>query len=187
MTYTNHNMFISSARPPTSPKRLPRARPRRTPRPRSVPSPHTCSSPKTGENGSRLRTLMLVSVSVQLCMLGVHVPIGYDAMTCIPLCASLSGGGRIRLWFSFRPGCPRIVSIHTNPSSHAYLPNDGLTSPPPSPTGEIGKLLGAKWKELDDSEKKVSHPSSHLTVTTKVVLTDVFVRPVALHRTSRTG
>jgi len=23
-----------------------------------------------------------------------------------------------------------------------------------SPTGEVGKLLGAKWKELDESEKK---------------------------------
>ena len=23
-------------------------------------------------------------------------------------------------------------------------------------TGEVGKLLGAKWKELDDEEKKVS-------------------------------
>jgi hypothetical protein len=28
------------------------------------------------------------------------------------------------------------------------------------PLGEVGKLLGAKWKELDDEEKKV--PSSHL-------------------------
>ena len=28
-------------------------------------------------------------------------------------------------------------------------------------TGEVGKLLGAKWKELDDSEKRVrSFPSS---------------------------
>jgi hypothetical protein len=25
-------------------------------------------------------------------------------------------------------------------------------------TGEVGKLLGAKWKELDDEEKKVCVP-----------------------------
>jgi len=28
------------------------------------------------------------------------------------------------------------------------------TDVPPSQTGEVGKLLGAKWKELDESEKK---------------------------------
>ena len=28
-------------------------------------------------------------------------------------------------------------------------------------TGEVGKLLGAKWKELDDEEKKVSDVYIH--------------------------
>lgn len=39
------------------------------------------------------------------------------------------------------------------------LSSSKISPPPPSIVsclGEVGKLLGAKWKELDESEKKVS-------------------------------
>lgn len=44
--------------------------------------------------------------------------------------------------------------------------------------GEVGKLLGAKWKELDDSEKKVRLTHTTWILTPPILLISV---DVALH------
>lgn len=64
------------------------------------------------------------------------------------ICSSVRTGGRGSRLKTLTPVSVRVSAPLSTPvrNTHTHV----------NP-GEVGKLLGAKWKELDDSEKKVSN------------------------------